>query len=134
MAIIIPAAAENALLARLLSQGDVSLKLYTNAVNVADDALVAAGFTEFTGLGYAAKTLTSTGWTTAQNGASAASATYATQTWTFTAGTAVTAVGYYVTDALSGALLWFEAFTSSKTVQSAGDQIIITPTITLSKV
>lgn len=136
MAIIVPAASENNLLNFLLgavTPGNQLLKLYVNNVTTTDDTLLAAGFTEMSTLGYAAKTLTKTSWTVAQSGAFVGSGTYAQQTWTFTAGSAVTVYGYFVTDATSGLLLWFEAFAASKVIQNNGDQIIITPTITLSK-
>ena len=112
--------------------GNQLLKLYVNNVVTTDDTLLAAGFTEMSTLGYAAKTLTKTSWVVAQS-AAVGSGTYAQQTWTFTAGTAVTVYGYYVVDATSGLLLWFEAFAASKVIQNTGDQIIITPTITLSR-
>lgn len=136
MAIIVPAASENNLLNFMLGvvvPGNQLLKLYVNAVNPADDTLLAAGFTEMSTLGYSAKTLTKTSWTVAQSGAFVASGTYAQQTWTFTTGTLVNVVGYYVVDATSGLLIWFEPFAAPKPVSTAGDQIIITPTLTLSK-
>lgn len=138
MALILPAASENNMLNFALGvtvPGNQYLKLYVNNVTTSTDTLVAADFTEMSTLGYTSpgKELTKTSWVVAQSG-SVATATYAPQTWTFTAGTAVTVYGYYVTDKTTGLLLWFEAFSTAKVVQNAGDQIIITPTITLSKV
>jgi len=139
MALILPAASENNMLNFALGvtvPGNQYLKLYVTDVNTATDSLVVADFTEFGNtLGYSSpgKELTKTSWVVAQSG-SVATATYAPQTWTFTAGTAVTVYGYYVTDKTTGLLLWFEAFSTAKVVQNSGDQIIITPTITLSKV
>lgn len=136
MAIIVPAASENNLANFLLGvtvPGNQLLKLYINAVTPTDDTLLAAGFTEMSTLGYAAKTLTKTSWVVAQSGALVAAGTYAVQTWTFTAGTLVNVKGYFVVDATSGLLLWFEPFPVAKDVQNTGDQIIITPTFTLSK-
>lgn len=138
MALILPAASENNMLNFALGvtvPGNQYLKLYVNNVTTSTDTLVAADFTEMSTLGYTSpgKELTKTSWVVAQSG-SVATATYAPQTWTFTAGTAVTVYGYYVTDKTTGLLLWFEAFGTAKVVQNSGDQIIITPTITLSKV
>lgn len=139
MALILPAASENNMLNFALGvtvPGNQYLKLYVTDVNTATDSLVVADFTEFGNtLGYSSpgKELTKTSWVVAQSG-SVATATYAPQTWTFTAGTAVTVYGYYVTDKTTGLLLWFEKFGTAKVVQNSGDQIIITPTITLSKV
>lgn len=135
MALILPAASENNVLSFALGvtvPGNQLLKLYVNNVTTSDDTLLAAGFTEMSTLSYAAKTLTKTSWVVAQSGA-VGSSTYAQQTWTFTAGAGVTVYGYFVTDATSGLLLWFEAFAVSKVIQNNGDQIIITPTITLSR-
>lgn len=135
MALIVPAASENNLLSFLLGAivpGNQLYKLYTNNVVSTDDTLVAAGFTEMSTLGYAAKSITKTSWVVAQN-ALVGTGTYAQQTWTFTAGTPVTVYGYFVIDATSGLLLWFEPFAASKVIQNAGDQILITPTFTLSK-
>ena len=136
MAVIVPAASENNLLNFLLGvtvPGNQIMKLYVNNVTSTDDTLLAAGFTEMSTLGYVSKSLTKTSWVVAQSGALVAAGTYAQQTWTFTAGTLVTVYGYYVVDTTSGLLLWFEAFTASKAIQNNGDQIIITPTLTLSK-
>jgi hypothetical protein len=138
MALILPAASENNMLNFALGvtvPGNQYLKLYTNNVTTTTDTLVAADFTEMLTLGYSSPgiELTKTSWVVAQSG-SVATATQSPQTWTFTAGTAVTVYGYYVTDKTTGLLLWFEAFSTAKVVQNSGDQIIITPTITLSKV
>jgi hypothetical protein len=72
--------------------------------------------------------------TTAGSAGQPATAAYAQQTWTFTAGSAVTVYGYFITDTTTGLLLWAEAFTAAKVVQNTGDQIIITPQITFSRV
>lgn len=136
MPLVLPTASENTMLGFALgvnTPGNQYLKLYTNSVTLSNDALVAADFTEMGAtLSYVHKVLTKTSWVITQAGGKA-SATYAAQTWTFTAGTAVTVRGYFVTDVTTGLLLWAEDFASAKVVQNAGDQIIITPTITLSK-
>jgi hypothetical protein len=137
MALILPTASEANVLKFALgvtTPGDQTLKLFINDVTATDDTLVAAGLTEMSTLGYSAKTLTKTSWVVTGNSGAAASAAYAQQTWTFTSGTAVTVYGYYVVDSTTGLLLWFEKFTSGKVIQNSGDQIIITPAITLSKV
>lgn len=137
MPLIIPTASEATLLGFTVGAtvpGNQTLKLFVNNVTETNDALIASNFTEMSTHGYAAKTLTKTSWTITPNAGAAASAAYAAQTWTFTAATAVTVYGYYVIDATSGLLLWFEEFTTPKVVENTGDQIIITPAITLSKV
>lgn len=135
MPLIIPTASENKLLEFMLGKsvpGDQILKLYVNNITPAD-ADVAATYTEMSTHGYVAKTLLKANWTVAQN-AGVAEAVQAAQTWTFTAAAAVTVYGYFVTDTTSGLLVWSERFTTGKVIQFAGDQIIVTPKITLSKV
>jgi len=137
MALIIPTASEATLVNFTLgavTPGNQQLKLFVNNVTPTDDTLVAAGFTEMSTHGYAEKVLTKTSWVTTPNAGAAASSVYATQTWTFTAAAAVLVYGYYVLDATSGLLLWFEKFAAAKTVENNGDQIIITPAFTGSKV
>ena len=137
MTIQVPNAAEQQLLARLLSQSGASsmnLRLYVNnvsltGINTGADTITVASFTEMSTLGYTSpgQAMANGSWTITLNGAYQANGAYAPITWTFTAGTAVVVYGYYVTDASSGQLLWFEPFSSPKTVQYAGDQIVITP-------
>ena len=136
MSLVLPSAAEKTFLDFALGAtvpGNQLLKLFVNSV-APSDTDTAATYTEMTTLGYASKTLTKTSWVTTAGAAGLpATSVYAQQTWTFTAGTAVTVYGYYVLDATTGLLLWAEAFTSPKVVQFAGDQILLTPTITLSR-
>lgn len=134
MALLVPTVGENKLIEFALGKstpGDQILHLYVNNYTPVDGD-TSASYTEMSTLGYAAKTLTKGSWTVAQN-AGVAQATYADQTFTFTAGTAVTVYGYYVTDTTTGTLLWAEKFGTALTVQYAGDQIIISPTFTGSK-
>ncbi len=134
MALTIPNASEVTLLQFALGHsvpGNQLLKLFTNNVTPGDTD-VASTYTEMTGQGYSAKTLTKGNWSVvSSNGVG--TATYAAQTWTFSGGTAVTAYGYYIVDATSGLLLWAEPFGTAKVIQNVGDQIIITPAFTLSK-
>jgi hypothetical protein len=134
MTLLIPTVSENTLCEFLLGKttpGNQVLRLYVN--NVAPgDSDVAATYTEMSTLGYAAQTLTKSSWTIAQN-AGVAEGSYAQQAWTFTAGSAVTVYGYFVTDATSGLLLWAERFASAVTVQNSGDQIKVTPKFTFSR-
>lgn len=134
MTIYVPNASEVSLLQAMLgysAPGNQILRLYTNNVTIGD-ASVAADFTEMSTLGYASKTLNKASWTIASSN-NVGTASYAQQTWTFSAGSAVTIYGYYVTDATSGLLLWAEAFALPKVAQYAGDQVLITPQFTLSK-
>lgn len=136
MTLLIPSASKKLILDFQLgvaTPGNQQLRLFTNSyVPVDTDTLV--NYTEMTAvLGYTVggKTLTKTSWVDTASGTGIpANAVYPVQTFTFTAGTAVTVYGYMVVDVTTGLLLWAEAFASSKTVQNNGDQIIITPTIT----
>jgi lipoprotein signal peptidase len=135
MTMLVPSVGENMLLGMALgfnAQEDFLLKLFVNNVTPADTD-VASTYTEMSTLGYTAKTLSKGNWTITQNGG-VAQGSFAQQTWTFSAGAAVTVYGYYVVGAASGTLLFSELFGSAKVVQNAGDTIKITPQITLSKV
>lgn len=135
MASIIPAVGEDKLLAFAMgvaTPGNQILKLFTNNA-VLDDANTAATFTEMSTLDYVAKTLTKTSWVIAQN-LGISEATYASQTFAFTTGTAVLVYGYFIVDATTGVLLGAETFTTPKSIAFTGDQISIIPRVTLSKV
>lgn len=137
MTIVIPSAAEKTCADFMLgvtTPGNQTLKLFVGNVTP-DDTFTEASFTEMSSLGYAAKSLTKTTWvTTAGSSGQPASSAYPQQTWTFTSGTPVTVYGYYVIDSTTGKLLWCELFPSPKVVQNTGDQIIMTPTLTSSRV
>ena len=135
MALILPTVGENKLLEFMLGKatpGNQKLKLYVNDYTPVDGS-DHTSFTEMSTHGYAEKALTTTSWSVAQNGG-VGEGSYAQQTWTFTAAAAVTVYGYYVLDTTTGVLLWAERFATSKSVEFDGDQIKITPKITLSKV
>lgn len=137
MTILVPSAAEKTLAEFMLgvtTPGNQYLGLFVNNYTP-DDTTVLGSLTEMSTLGYASKTLTKTSWVvTAGSTGNPASAAYAVQTWTFTAGTLVNVYGYFVKDVTSGLLIWVESFSSPKPIQNTGDQIIITPTITFSRV
>jgi hypothetical protein len=136
MALILPNASEVTFLQFALGAsvpGNQLLKLFTNNV-IPGDADTAATYTEMVTQGYVAKTLTKASWSVVTS-SSVGTGTYAAQTWAFDGTGGVTTVyGYFIVDATSGLLLWSESFVSAKAIQYAGDQITLTPTITLSKV
>jgi len=110
---------------------NLTLKLFCNDVTP-DDTDTASTYTEASGGGYAAITLTSGSWTvTVADDPS--DAVYAQQTFTFTGAltTNLTVYGYFVVDA-DGVLIWAEAFSSSFTPANNGDTIKITPKFQLS--
>jgi len=104
----------------------IILKLYSNNIAPAVDNAVTA-YTELTSTGgYTSKTLTASNWTI-----SAGTATYPTQTWTFTAA-AGSVYGYYAVGATSGAILFAEKFSGGPyTVTTNGDSISVVINITL---
>lgn len=132
MALTVPNAGELLLLQAALGEAtpeNLVLKLYTGSPSISP-TLAAGGITEMTGQGYASKTLTATEWTYATNGAGAAEASYAQQSFVFTAGGPATINGYYVVGATSGTLYWIEPFASGLVVQNESDTIRVTPKFT----
>lgn len=133
MPILIPTASRVKLLEFALgysAPGNQELGLYVNDVTPAA-ADVLATYTEMSTHGYASKVLTKSSWAIAASGGVGDGA-YAQQTWTFSAAAAVTVYGYFVKDTSSGLLLWAERFAAAKVIQYAGDQIMITPKLSLS--
>lgn len=111
---------------------DLTLKLFTSNTTPADTD-TAATYTEASGGGYAAKTLTNGSWSfNSVNDPSKVS--YAEQTFTFTGpltGNA-TVYGYYVVNA-DGVLIFAERFGTPFTPANNGDNIKVTLNFELSK-
>jgi hypothetical protein len=103
------------------------LKLFTNNhTPVAGDT--AGTYTEASGFGYAAVTLTGASWSV--SGSGPATASYAQQTFTFTGGLG-NVYGYYMIRASSTDLIYAERFASAPfLISNNGDQIKITPQVT----
>ena len=118
--------------ARPAGGNNLTIKLFTNNVTPADTD-TAGTYTEATGGGYAAKTITNGSWTVTV-GNDPSDAAYAQQTWIFTGAltTNPTIYGYYVVDA-DGTLLWAEKLAASFTPANNGDELKITPKFQLSK-
>ena len=108
---------------------NLTLRLFCNDVTPAQTGI---SYTEATGGGYAAKTLTNGSWTVATAN-DPSDAVYAEQTFTFTGAltTNTTVYGYYVTDA-DNTVLWAETLTAAFTPANNGDNIKITPKFQLS--
>jgi hypothetical protein len=121
MALTVPDVGEVLLLSYALNKtaaSEVHLHLYTAIASAIDDDTVIADFTEATAAGYAAIELAGASWTVSTVGGTT-TATYAEQTFTFTA--ASTNLGYYVTDHADTGLLWCEAFSDAPhTIPSGG--------------
>ncbi len=131
MALLVPNQGEQigleALVGKTAGQNLV-LRLYTSNTTPGETDTEAT-YTEASGNGYSAITLTAANWTfTAGNPSNVA---YAEQTFTFT-GALGNVYGYYFTQVTSGKLVWAERFTGAPfNIANNGDQIKITPQITL---
>lgn len=131
MPLRIPNAGETTALSIMVGKTAVEnlrLRLFTNNVTPSDTD-VPATYTEASGNGYANVLLTAANWViTAGDPASAA---YPEITFTFT-GALGNVYGYYITGETSTVVRWAERFTTSPfDVQANGDQIKITPILTL---
>ena len=104
------------------------LRLFTNNITPAETD-VASSYTEASGSGYAAATLTGASWGAPSEGAPSSIA-YPQQTFTFT-GALGNVYGYYMTRATSGRIALAERFSDGPyNIANNGDQIKITPQIT----
>jgi hypothetical protein len=115
------------------AQQNLKLKLFATDVTPADTDTHAT-YTEASGGGYAAKTLTNASWTVSSAN-DPSDAVYAEQTFTFTGAltTNGTIYGYYVTNNAGDCLVYAERFASSFTPANNGDQLKLTPKFQLSK-
>ena len=107
---------------------DLVLRLYSSDTTPSETDTEAT-YTETSGGGYLEESLTAASWTVTPGNPT--TATYPEVTFTFT-GAAGNVYGYYVVQAVSGALMWAERFTNAPlNIQNAGDEIRITLQITL---
>jgi hypothetical protein len=113
------------------AQENQILKLFTNN-KVPAKGDTAANYTEAAGNGYAAIPLTGANWSIALAGSpSVETASYAMQEFDFT-GALGNVYGYFIVGAISGILLWAEAFTGGPfNVTGSQTPIQVTPQITL---
>jgi hypothetical protein len=103
------------------------LCLFTNNITPGESDVIGA-YTEASGNGYAAITLTGASWTV--SGSTPTKIAYAAQTFTFT-GALGNVYGYYLKRATGGELVWAERFSDGPyNIQHNGDTITITPQIT----
>lgn len=111
------------------SPGNVELRLYNNNVTpVETDSL--ATYLECSASNYTGVVLTGSSWTVSSGSPNGSTATYAQQSFNFSA--ADTVYGYFVTTAGKGNLLWAERFTGGPfTLPSSGGTIAVTPKISL---
>ena len=115
----------------ITSAANLTLKLFATNVTPADTD-TAGTYTEASGGGYVAKTLSAASWTES-NVAGIEQVAYASQVFTFTGAltTNPTIYGYYVVDA-GGVLIYAEAATAF-TPANNGDAYTVPPKFQLSK-
>lgn len=128
MALVVPNEGELQMLKQLLGAAAIEtlqLKLYCNNYTPVAGSL-ASNFTEASGGGYAAKSLTASSWT--YSGGNPTTASYPAQTFTFTGAltTNTTVYGYYVVGATSGKCYWAELLATPFTPANNGDNIQLT--------
>jgi hypothetical protein len=110
-----------------LEPEDIILRLFTNDVTPGDST-TATDFTEASGSGYAAITLTGAGWDSAIEG-NPSTITHPEQTFTLT-GALDPLYGYYMTRAVSGRIVGAGRFDDGPyTIPSGGGSVTVTPTI-----
>jgi hypothetical protein len=130
MALNFPDVGENIALEALTNKTapqNLVLRLFSNNITPSDTD-TAGTYTEATFAGYAAITLTGASW----GAASAGTITYGSQqTFTLSStGTVENIYGYYVTQAVSGLLVYSERDGAAPfPITNSGDNIKITPTI-----
>lgn len=131
MALLVPNAGEEDALNYYVNKTapqNLVLRLYTNNITPGETD-TAATYTEASGNGYAALTLTGASWTVTPGAPS--SAAYTQQTFTFT-GALGNVYGYFLTRVTSGIIAYSERFSDGPyNIANNGDQIKITPTITI---
>jgi hypothetical protein len=106
---------------------DLVLRLFTNNITPAETD-TAATYTEASGSGYGALTLTGASWTVTEGAPT--QATYSQQIYTFT-GALGNCYGYFMTRSAGGRIAVAERFSDGPyNVVNNGDQIKVTPQIT----
>jgi hypothetical protein len=131
MALVVPNQGEQIALEALVGKTagqNLVLRLFTNDITPGETNTEST-YTEASGNGYAAITLTAASWTVTPGAPTLAA--YAEQIFTFT-GALGNVYGYYFTQVNSAKLVWAERFTGAPfNIANNGDQIKITPQITL---
>jgi len=131
MTLLVPNAAEVIIMENFLNKTapqDLVIKLYSSDTTPAETDTVAT-YTETSGGGYSDETLVAANWTVTPGAPTSAS--YPEVVFAFT-GAAGNIYGYYIVQAVSGDLVWAERFTNGPfNVQNNGDEIKVTPNITL---
>jgi hypothetical protein len=133
-ALLVPDAGEDTLLEYALNKTaaeNQDLRLYVSNTTPAEGDTTVT-YTEMSTQGYAEKNLVGTSWAVS-TAAGTTTGSYAEQTWTFDGTGGDTSVyGYFVVNAVTHGLLWAELFSAGPyTISNNGDQIKLTPKITL---
>jgi len=131
MALVVPNVGEVLVLENFLNKTapqNQTLKLFCNNITPAEGD-TAATYTEASGGGYSAKSLTGSSWSV--TGGSPTFAAYAQQTFAFTGPLTTNTIiyGYFVVQATSGVLMWAERAAATFTPNNNGDEYRVTPRI-----
>jgi hypothetical protein len=111
------------------ASSDVEMHLYNNNRTPAETDTINL-YTESTASNYTGVRLTGAAWTVASGATAGSTATYAQQSFNFSA--ADTIYGYYVTSNQKQVLLWAELFSGGPfTLPSSGGTIAVTPKVSL---
>lgn len=129
MPLNVPDVGENVILENIVNKTapqNPVLRLYKNNITPADTD-TAGTYTEAAFPGYAAITLTGASWGTASGGSISFGSQ---QTITCSGSTTEDIYGYYITQAVSGILMWSERDGAAPfAIRNSGDAVKITPSI-----
>lgn len=126
MAVMVPNNSQGDILGFTVNKStpsDPVLRLFTNNITPAETD-TAGTYTEASGSGYAAKTLTGSSWTITEGEPS--NAAYAQQSFTFS-GALGNVYGYYMTRTTGGRIILAERFSDAPVNVTASTTIDITP-------
>lgn len=130
MPLLVPIVGENVILENITNRTapqNLVLRLFQSNTTPADTD-TAGTYTESTFPGYGAITLIGASWNAAASGSIAYSAQ---QTITCSGSASQNVYGYYITQVISGILMWAERDASAPfAIANSGDAVKITPTIT----
>lgn len=132
MPLVVPDVGERKMLEYIVAKSSptaLTLRLYTNDVDLLSEGFSSGDFTEADASGYVAVALPGANWSVATT-SGISTATYATSV-TFNLGSGQDVYGYYVTDA-GGSVMWAEEFPSAPfRLPSGGGQIVVRPQLQL---
>jgi hypothetical protein len=132
MALVVPDEGERRMLEYIVNKSsptNLTLRLYTNNVDLSDEGFGSGDFSEPSGNGYFANSLQGSNWVVSTTSGISVASYSIDLAFNFTA--AVDLYGYYITDS-SGTVMWAEEFPSPPfRMPSGGGQVVVRPQIQL---